>query len=98
MQNHAVTKAIKVAVAGASGYAGGEILRLLLGHPAYADGRMTIGALTAAGNAGSTMGEQHPNLMPLANRVLQPTEVDVLAGHDVVFLGLPHGHSAVLAE
>jgi N-acetyl-gamma-glutamyl-phosphate reductase len=98
MQNHAVTKAIKVAVAGASGYAGGEILRLLLGHPAYADGRMTIGALTAAGNAGSTMGEQHPNLMPLANRVLQPTEVDVLAGHDVVFLGLPHGHSAMLAE
>ena len=37
-----------VAVAGASGYAGGEILRLLLGHPAYADGRLTIGALTAA--------------------------------------------------
>ncbi|AEF35830.1 N-acetyl-gamma-glutamyl-phosphate reductase ArgC [Mycolicibacter sinensis] len=59
---------------------------------------MTIGALTAAGNAGSTMGEQHPHLMPLADRVLQPTEVDVLAGHDVVFLGLPHGHSAVLAE
>ncbi|MGB3284938.1 N-acetyl-gamma-glutamyl-phosphate reductase [Mycolicibacter algericus] len=89
---------VSVAVAGASGYAGGEILRLLLGHPAYADGRLTIGALTAAGNAGSTMGEQHPHLMPLADRVLQPTEVDVLAGHDVVFLGLPHGHSAVLAE
>lgn len=89
---------VSVAVAGASGYAGGEILRLLLGHPAYADGRLTIGALTAAGNAGSTMGEQHPHLMPLADRILQPTEVDVLAGHDVVFLGLPHGHSAVLAE
>ncbi|MEZ0381322.1 MULTISPECIES: N-acetyl-gamma-glutamyl-phosphate reductase [Mycobacteriaceae] len=89
---------VSVAVAGASGYAGGEILRLLLGHPAYADGRLTIGALTAAGNAGSTMGEQHPHLMPLADRILQPTEVDILAGHDVVFLGLPHGHSAVLAE
>ena len=42
---------VRVAVAGASGYAGGEILRLLLGHPAYQDGRLTIGALTAAATA-----------------------------------------------
>ncbi|BCO36055.1 N-acetyl-gamma-glutamyl-phosphate reductase [Mycobacterium heckeshornense] len=89
---------VRVAVAGASGYAGGEILRLLLGHPAYADGRLTIGALTAAGNAGSTLGEQHPHLLPLAQRVLEPTEVDLLRGHDVVFLALPHGHSAALAQ
>ena len=87
-----------VALAGASGYAGGEILRLLLGHPAFGDGRLSIGALTAAASAGSTVGEQHPHLLPLADRVLQPTEIDVLAGHDVVFLALPHGHSAVLAE
>jgi N-acetyl-gamma-glutamyl-phosphate reductase len=89
---------IKVAIAGASGYAGGEILRLLLGHPAYADGRLTIGALTAAASAGSTLAEHHPHLIPLAQRVLEPTELDVLSGHDVVFLGLPHGHSAALAE
>jgi len=87
-----------VAVAGASGYAGGEILRLLLGHPAYADGRLTIGALTAAASAGTHLSEHHPHLLPLANRVLEPTELEVLAGHDVVFLGLPHGHSAALAE
>jgi N-acetyl-gamma-glutamyl-phosphate reductase len=87
-----------VAIAGASGYAGGEILRLLLGHPAYADGRLTIGALTAAASAGSTLAEHHPHLIPLAQRVLEPTELDVLSGHDVVFLGLPHGHSAALAE
>lgn len=87
-----------VAVAGASGYAGGEILRLLLGHPALADGRLTIGALTAAASAGTTVTEHHPHLLPLADRILEPTEVDVLAGHDVVFLGLPHGHSAALAE
>ena len=87
-----------VAVAGASGYAGGEILRLLLGHPAYDSGRLTIGALTAAASAGTTLGEHHPHLMPLASRTLGPTELDVLAGHDVVFLALPHGHSAVLAE
>ena len=69
-----------VAVAGASGYAGGEILRLLLGHPAYADGRLTIGALTAAASAGSTLAEHHPHLLPLADRVLEATDVDVSPG------------------
>ncbi|QUR67432.1 N-acetyl-gamma-glutamyl-phosphate reductase [Mycobacterium spongiae] len=93
-----MAKQITVAVAGASGYAGGEILRLLLGHPAYADGRLTIGALTAATSAGSTLGEQHPHLLPLAPRILEPTEPAVLNGHDVVFLGLPHGYSAGLAD
>lgn len=87
-----------VAVAGASGYAGGEILRLLLGHPAYAQGALTLGALTAAASAGTAVGDHHPHLLPLADRVLEPTEVEVLAGHDVVFLALPHGHSAALAE
>jgi N-acetyl-gamma-glutamyl-phosphate reductase len=89
---------VSVALAGASGYAGGEILRLLLGHPAYADGRLSIGALTAAASAGTALGEHHPHLLPLAGRVLEATELDVLAGHDVVFLALPHGHSAALAE
>src|SRR6476619_3840309 len=90
--------ALRVAVAGASGYAGGEILRLLLGHPAYADGRLTIGALTAAASAGSTLAEHHPHLLPLADQVLEATDVTVLTGHDVVFLALPHGHSAALAD
>ncbi len=89
---------VSVALAGASGYAGGEILRLLLGHPAYLDGRLEIGALTAASSAGTTLGEHHPHLLPLAGRVLAPTAIATLRGHDVVFLGLPHGHSAVLAE
>jgi len=89
---------ISVAVAGASGYAGGEILRLLLGHPAYADGRLAIGALTAAASAGTTLAQHHPHLLPIAGRTLEPTEADILTGHDVVFLGLPHGHSAALAE
>jgi len=89
---------VSVAVAGASGYAGGEILRLLLGHPAYADGRLTIGALTAAASAGTPLAQHHPHLLPLSGRVLEDTEIDVLADHDVVFLALPHGHSAALAE
>jgi N-acetyl-gamma-glutamyl-phosphate reductase len=87
-----------VAVAGASGYAGGEILRLLLGHPAFTEGRMTIGALTAAGSAGTTLAEHHPNLLPLGDRVLQSTDPDALADHDVVFMALPPGNSAALAQ
>ena len=89
---------LRVAVAGATGYAGGEILRLLLGHPAYTDGRLTIGSVTAAASAGSMLDEHHPHLIPLAQRVVEPTELSVLDGHDVVFLALPHGHSAALAE
>ncbi|WP_172651074.1 N-acetyl-gamma-glutamyl-phosphate reductase [Rhodococcus opacus] len=97
MTEHA-GKPIRIAVAGASGYAGGEVLRLLLGHPSYADCSLVIGALTAGGNAGSTLGSHHPHLLPLADRVLEDTTVETLAGHDVVFLGLPHGNSAQYAK
>lgn len=89
---------LRVAVAGASGYAGGEVLRLLLGHPAYRTGRLEIGALTAGTNAGSPLGQLQPQLLPLADRVLTETTPEVLAGHDVVFLGLPHGQSAAIAR
>ena len=85
---------LSVAVAGATGYAGGEILRLLLRHPAYLSGELRIGALTGNSSAGATVGELMPHLPELAQRVIEPTDVDTLAGHDVVFLGLPHGHSA----
>ena len=84
---------IRVAVAGASGYAGGEVLRLLLGHPA-----VEIGALTGGSNAGEPLSRLQPHLVPLADRILDETTVAVLAGHDVVFLGLPHGQCADLAE
>jgi N-acetyl-gamma-glutamyl-phosphate reductase len=84
---------VRVAVAGASGYAGGELLRLLLAHPA-----VEIGALTANSNAGERLGAVQPHLLPLADRVLEPTTPEVLAGHDVVFLALPHGRSAEVAE
>jgi len=86
-------KPIKVAVAGASGYAGGEVLRLLLGHPA-----VQIGAVTAGANAGESLGSLQPHLIPLADRILQDTNVEVLSGHDVVFLALPHGQSAQYAQ
>lgn len=89
---------LKVAVAGASGYAGGEILRLLLSHPAYESGELTIGALTANSSAGQPVAELMPHLPQLADRVIEPTNTDTLAGHDVVFLGLPHGFSAEIAR
>ncbi len=83
----------RVAVAGASGYAGGEVLRLLLSHP-----DVEVGAVTAGSNAGERLGALQPHLVPLASRRLEATSPEVLAGHDVVFLGLPHGQSAVIAE
>jgi N-acetyl-gamma-glutamyl-phosphate reductase len=82
----------RVAVAGASGYAGGELLRHLLAHP-----EVEIGALTGASNAGQPLGALQPHLVPLADRVLQETTTEVLSGHDVVFLALPHGQSGAVA-
>lgn len=84
---------LRAAVAGASGYAGGEVLRLLLGHP-----DVEIGAVTAGSNAGELLGSLQPHLVPLGDRVLEETTVDVLSGHDVVFLALPHGQSGALAR
>jgi N-acetyl-gamma-glutamyl-phosphate reductase len=83
---------LRIAVAGASGYAGGELLRLLLAHP-----EVEIGALTAGGSAGTPLGAHQPHLLPLAGRILVDTTPETLAGHDVVFLALPHGRSAELA-
>jgi len=82
----------RIAVAGASGYAGGELLRLLLAHPG-----VEIGALTAHGNAGERLGGLQPHLLPLADRILEPTTVELLQGYDVVFLALPHGQSGAIA-
>ncbi|NDL57360.1 N-acetyl-gamma-glutamyl-phosphate reductase [Phytoactinopolyspora mesophila] len=81
-----------VAVAGASGYAGGELLRLLSNHPEF-----EVGAVTAHSSAGDKLGRHHPNLIGLAGRTLQPTTPDVLDGHDAVALALPHGASAEIA-
>jgi N-acetyl-gamma-glutamyl-phosphate reductase len=84
---------VTVAVAGASGYAGGELLRLLGAHPL-----VEVGAVTAGSNAGQRLGALQPHLAPLADRMLADTTPSVLAGHDVVFLALPHGRSAPIAS
>ena len=77
-----------VAVSGASGYAGGEILRLLAAHP-----DVEIRTVTAHSNAGQPLVAHQPHLRSLAHLTLQDTTPEVLAGHDIVFLALPHGQS-----
>ena len=77
-----------VAVSGASGYAGGEILRLLAAHP-----DIEIRTVTAHSNAGQPLVEHQPHLRSLAHLTLQDTTPQILSGHDIVFLALPHGQS-----
>lgn len=81
-----------VAVAGASGYAGGELLRILAGHP-----DAEIRTVTAHQNAGHPLVAHQPHLRSLAHLTLQETSPASLAGHDVVFLALPHGASGEIA-
>jgi len=83
---------VRVAVAGASGYAGGELLRLIAGHP-----DLELAVATAGEHAGARIGAVHPQLVPLADQVLRPTVPAELAGAELVFLALPHGRSAALA-
>ena len=80
------------AVAGASGYAGGELLRLLLNHP-----DLELGALCAGSSAGQHVTDLHPHLPHLADRVFKTTSTEALSAADVVFLALPHGESGALA-
>jgi N-acetyl-gamma-glutamyl-phosphate reductase len=84
---------IRAAVAGASGYAGGEVLRILAGHPEF-----EVGTVTAGANAGTPLGAHQPHLRSLADRVLAETTPGTLAGHDAVFLALPHGQSGPIAQ
>lgn len=77
-----------VAVSGASGYAGGEILRLLAAHP-----DIEIRTVTAHSNAGQPLVQHQPHLRSLAHLTLQDTTPEILSGHDIVFLALPHGQS-----
>ncbi len=77
---------LSVAVAGASGYAGGELLRLLSSHPEF-----EVTVVTANQNAGQPLSAVHPHLVSLAHLVLQETTAAVLSAADVVFLALPHG-------
>jgi N-acetyl-gamma-glutamyl-phosphate reductase len=82
---------IRVAVAGASGYAGGELLRLLAGHPEF-----DLVTATAHSQAGSAVSAVHPHLTGL-DLTLGATDAETLSDADLVFLALPHGQSAAVA-
>lgn len=84
---------LRATVAGASGYAGGELLRLLLQHP-----HLEVVGAAAGSQAGRPITEVHPHLVPLSGWRFAATQADVLSDADVVFLALPHGESAALAE
>jgi N-acetyl-gamma-glutamyl-phosphate reductase len=83
----------RVAVAGASGYAGGELLRLLAMHP-----DLDVVTATAHSNAGQTVGDLHPGVRSLAGLRLAETTPEVLGDADLVFLALPHGESGSFAK
>ncbi|MDQ6849062.1 MAG: N-acetyl-gamma-glutamyl-phosphate reductase [Actinomycetota bacterium] len=82
----------RVAIAGASGYAGAELLRLVAAHP-----DLEVVALTAHGKAGQSVGELYPNLRSLAHLSFADTTPAALADVDLVLLALPHGASGGLA-
>src|ERR1700733_12977318 len=82
----------RVAVAGASGYAGGELLRLLASHP-----DLDVVTATAHSNVGQTVGDLHPGIRSLAGLKLVETTPDQFADADLVFLALPHGESGSFA-
>ena len=83
---------VRVAVAGASGYAGGELLRLITGHP-----DLEAGPLTAAASAGTPVTQAHPHLTLLAGRTFEALDPAQLAAADLVFLALPHEESAAVS-
>src|ERR1700722_9323455 len=84
---------LSAAVAGASGYAGGELLRLLDAHP-----DLSVELVAAASNAGELVTSVHPHLRQFSGRVFDPNDAATLAPADVVFLALPHGQSAAIAS
>jgi N-acetyl-gamma-glutamyl-phosphate reductase len=96
LHDHAIIRIIMqmgttAAVAGASGYAGGELLRLILGHP-----QLRLGPVAANTAAGQPVTSVHPQLVTLADTTFVATEAAALAQADLVFLALPHGQSAAL--
>ena len=85
--------AFTVAVAGASGNAGGELLRLIANHP-----DLELKTVTASSMVGHKVSEVHGAASEFADRVFVETEAALLSGHDIVFLALPHAKSAELAK
>ena len=83
---------LTVAVSGATGYAGGEVLRLLSTHP-----HLNVTTVCGHSSVGETLGRHQPHLARYSDLVVKESTAEVLAGHDVVILALPHGQSGQIA-
>lgn len=84
---------LTVAVSGATGYAGGEVLRLLSTHP-----HLNVTTVCGHSSVGEKLGRHQPHLPRYADFVIEDSTAEVLAGHDVVVLALPHGKSGAIAR
>lgn len=84
--------ALTASIAGGSGYAGGELMRLLSAHPMF-----EISQVAAGKQSGVAISTVHPHLTDLGSQVFVDTDATVLGQADVVFLALPHGQSGQLA-
>lgn len=80
---------MKIGVVGASGYAGGELLRLLANHPKF-----EVSAITAHSNAGEEITSIHPQLQSYSGRKFSAFAPSDFSSCDLIFLALPHGESA----
>jgi N-acetyl-gamma-glutamyl-phosphate reductase len=79
---------VSIAILGSSGYAGGELIRLVDGHP-----DLEVAYLGAHSTAGSTLGSVHPHLRG-GERILGVNDPEAVPDVDLAFLALPHGASS----
>ena len=82
---------MKVAIVGASGYAGGELLRILIQHPKF-----HVTEICAGSNAGELITSIHPHLQEFNERSFTSVDTGALNNCDLVFMALPHGESSKL--
>ena len=82
---------MKIGLIGGSGYAGGELLRLLAGHPHF-----DVVAISAHSNAGEEITSIHPQLQSYSGRKFSAFSAEEFSQCELVFLALPHGESAKL--
>jgi len=81
-----MTSLPRAAIVGATGYAGAELVRLLLGHPG-----VRLASVVSRSSAGQRLDEVHRGVFGLTNLVFTAPNAEELAAHDVVFLAIPHG-------
>ena len=82
---------MKIGVVGASGYSGGELLRLLSSHPHF-----QVEYIAAGSQAGASITSVHPQLVNYADRAFEATEISQMNKCELLFFALPHGESAKL--